>query len=420
MTRNFKDEYKAIQPSLNKALSELKRLIKTQLRKIDNPRLVRIRLTEGRIKTIESLLSKAKKNKWKQKDILRKARDIIGVRIVCANIEDIRRIKELLVSNPRLNDIPQLEEDRILFPTSSGYRDFKFYVSYGTGDNTCPNITCEIQIRTMLQDSWATLAHKDIYKEGTDLPASLKKLSFRLSELLHVADQIAQDIRDEVSQKREPLKRGDNKVTEDTLTLAYKKAFNKLPSDYMIRSTKNKCDERGITNIRSIEEALLSKKNRSQLANAYRQATGWEIYEDIIFQFSPLIATYGIEIAVDAVTKQGIHEWEDSDRIYRSELKSELPASFDDFLEYLEPHKKDDYVDFPDRIYRLAEALHAIKECSVCGAPIVDEEIFSQNAQDHYGIEDIKGQIESLILSSGADIGDGMLCSYHVYHKDDD
>jgi putative GTP pyrophosphokinase len=180
MTKKFKDEYKSIQPSLNKALSELKRLIKTQLRKIDNPRLVRIRLTEGRIKTIESLLSKAKKNKWKQKDILKKARDIIGVRIVCANIEDIRRIRELLISNPRLNDLPQSEEDRILAPTPSGYRDFKFYVSYETGDDKCPNITCEIQIRTMLQDSWATLAHKDIYKEGTELPNSLKKLSFRL------------------------------------------------------------------------------------------------------------------------------------------------------------------------------------------------------------------------------------------------
>jgi hypothetical protein len=145
------------------------------------------------------------------------------------------------------------------------------------------------------------------------------------------------------------------------------------------------------------------------------------MYEDItIFMVSPLIATCGIKIATDAVTKLGTQEWEDADRIYRSELKSELPASFDDFLEYLEPHTKDDYCDFPDRIYRLAEALNATKECSLCGAPIVDEEIFSQNAQEHYEVEDTTGQIESLVLGSGVDVGEGSLCSYHAFHKDDD
>lgn len=312
------------------------------------------------------------------------------MRIVCANIEDIRRIKELLLSNSRLNELPQSEENRIESPTPSGYRDFKFYVSYETSNTEYPSIPCEIQIRTMLQDSWATLAHKDIYKEGADLPDSLKKLSFRLSGLLHIADQIAQDIRDEVSKEREPLKSGGKAITEDTLSLAYKKAFKKLPPDYIIRSVKNKCEELGIINVQSIENALLSNKVKNQLTNAYRKATGWDIYEDIIFQASPLIATCGIKIAIDAVTKHGTQEWEDADRIYRSELESELPTSFDDFLEYLEPHTKDDYCDFPDRIYRLAEALNATKECSLCGAPIVivDEKIFFQNAQEHYEIED--------------------------------
>jgi hypothetical protein len=176
----------------------------------------------------------------------------------------------------------------------------------------------------------------------------------------------------------------------------------------------------GITQVQPIEKVLLSKKVRRALAKAYSEATGWDIHEDMIFQISPLLATCGLHVAVDAVTKHGIQEWEDADRIYRSALKSELPALFDDFLDYLEPHAKDDYCDFPDRIYRLAEALNATKECSVCGAPIVDEELFSQNVQDHYHVEDTEGQIESLVLRSGVDVGEGTLCSYHAYHKDDD
>ena len=69
-------------------------------------------------------------------------------------------------------------------------------------------------------------------------------------------------------------------------------------------------------------------------------------------------------------------------------------------VEYLEPHTKDDCEDFPDRIYRLAEVLNAMKECFLCSATIVDEEIFAKNAQEHYEVEDLEGKIESAILNS--------------------
>jgi ppGpp synthetase/RelA/SpoT-type nucleotidyltranferase len=159
----FEDDYKKLEPVLNKSLAEIKRLVKAQLGKIHDPQLVRIRLTEARTKSLKSLLSKSEIKKWAKKDILKEAKDLLGLRIVCANTEDIKRIKELLLSNPRLIEIPQSEEDRTRNPTSSGYRDYKFYVSYETGIKDHPAITCEIQIRTVLQDSWATLAHKDIY-----------------------------------------------------------------------------------------------------------------------------------------------------------------------------------------------------------------------------------------------------------------
>lgn len=59
-----------------------------------------------------------------------------------------------------------------------------------------------------------------------------------------------------------------------------------------------------------------------------------------------------------------------------------------------------------------------MKECFLCSAPIVDEEIFAKNAQEHYEVEDLEGKIESAILNSGVDLDEGGLCSYHAYHKD--
>lgn len=413
------EEYKSLEPILRKCLAELKRIIIAQLGKVQNPELVRIRLTEARIKSLTSLWKKAQKKGWKVQETLKEIKDLVGFRIVCANIEDVHRIKELLLSNPRIKEILGLEEDRITTPASSGYRDFKFYIEYETGDSKHSTVICEIQIRTVLQDSWAILTHKDIYKEGDDLPESLKKLSYRLSQLLNVADQIAQDIRDQVSEKREPSKRTGRLVNEDTLRILFKKALGELPPNYLIRLAKDKCDELSITHIKPLEEAL-SEKNKKQLKKAYEKSTEWNIPNELIFEVSPLIVTYGIKIAVDAVIKRGRQEWFEIDQIYRREITSELPNSFKEFLEYLEPHIKDDYEDFPDRIYRLAEVFNAMKECSLCGAPIVDEETFSQNVQEHYEIDDMKNEIENLVLGSGVDVGYGSLCSYHAYHKDDD
>ncbi len=415
----LEEEYKSLEPILRRCRAELKRIIIAQLRRIQNPELVRIRLTEARVKSLASLWGKAQKREWKVQEILNEIKDLIGFRIVCANIEDVRRIKELLLSNPRINEIPGSEEDRITTPTSSGYRDFKFCIEYETRDSTYSTVICEIQIRTVLQDSWAIVTHKDIYKEGDDLPESLKKLSYRLSQLLDVADQIAQDIREQVSEKREPSKPRGRLVNEDTLRVLFKKAFGELPPDYLVRLAKDKCDELGITHIKPLEEALLSEKNKKQVKKAYEKSTGWNMPNELIFEASPLIVAYGIKIAADAVSKHGKQEWFEIDQIYRREIASELPDTFEEFLEYLEPQTKDDLTDFPDRIYRLAKVFNAMKECSLCGAPIINEEIFAETAQEHYGVEDLEGKIESAILNSGADVGEGGLCSYHAYHKDD-
>jgi len=415
----LEEEYKSLKPILNKSLAELKRIIIAQLGKVQNPKLVRIRLTEERVKSLTSLWKKAQKKEWKVQAILEEIKDLVGFRIVCANIEDVHRIKELLLSNPRIKEIPESEEDRIKTPTPSGYRDFKFCIEYETYNPKYNNVICEIQIRTVLQDSWAILTHKDIYKEGDDLPESLKKLSYRLSQLLNVTDDIAQDIRDQVFQRRKPLKRKGRSVNEDTLRILFKMAFGELPPDYLVRLVKDKCDELSITHIKLLEEALLSEKNKKQLKKAYEKSTGWNIPNELIFEIAPLIVACGIKLAIDTANKHGKQEWEEINQVYRREIASELPNTFKGFLEYLEPHTKDDYEDFPDRIYRLAEVFNAMKKCSLCGAPIVDEEIFAENAQVHYRVEDLEEKIESAILNSGVNVDEGGLCSYHVYHKDD-
>jgi len=413
----LREQYQVLEPNLRKCKSELTRLIETQLRKVHDRSLVRLRLTESRIKSLPSLWRKSLKKGWNPNEILNKITDLVAFRIVCANVEDVRRIKEILIISPRIRQITGSEEDRMESPTASGYRDYKFYVEYEVVQGG-QRVICEIQIRTMLQDSWASLTHDDIYK-GEDVPEPLRKLSYRLSQLIHVADEIAQDIRDQVSLRNRPLKGRGNTVTPDSLRRLYKKALGELPSDYMVRHVKTKCDEYGISSIGDLATVIKSRTYKSRLAKAYKDRTGWEPEDDLIFQLSPLIAAFGIKVGIDAATKRAQSEWEDVDQIYKREIASELPETFEEFLEYLEPHTKDDLDDFPERIYRLAEVFEALASCSICGAPIINEEIFSPNAQEHYDVEDLEGTVENLVVNSGADIADGTLCPYHAYHRDD-
>jgi len=412
--QDIQKEYKTLEPTLHKVLAELRRIIVSQLAKVQDPGLVRVRLTEARVKSLGSLWKKARKNNWKQKSILKKAKDLIGFRIVCGNLSDIHRIKQLLISHPRINEIHGSEEDRTETSTPSGYRDFKFYVTYKIRE---PNYeaTSEIQIRTGLQDSWAILTHKDIYKEGDYLRQPLKKLTYRLSELLHVSDEIAQDIRDQVSQRRKPPKRLGKLITENALRLLFKKHFGELPPDYIVRHVKNKCDELDVTHVKSLEDVFASAKHIERLKKTYKGVTGWDIYDELVFEISPLVAAFGMKVALGAMIKLARNEREEVDQIYRREIESELPKKYEDFLEYLEPHTKDDFSDFPERIYRLAEIFDALGHCSICGAPIVDEGVFAENAEEHYGKINVADQIETVVFNSGADLGVGSLCSYHAH-----
>ncbi|MFB3884042.1 MAG: GTP pyrophosphokinase family protein [Thermodesulfobacteriota bacterium] len=413
----LKKQYQILEPNLRKCRSELGRLIENQLRKVRGRSLVRVRLTESRIKSLPSVWRKGLKKGWKPTEILSKVTDLVGFRIVCANVEDVPRIREILVSSPRIRQIAGSEEDRTNSATESGYRDYKFYVEYEASDSR-QKVTCEIQIRTLLQDSWASLTHDDIYK-GEDVPESLRKLSYRLSQLIHVADEIAQDIREQVSLRKQPSKGRGKTVTLDSLRRLYKKAQGELPYDYVVQFAKTKCDEYGISSIKDLTTVIKSRTYKRRLAKAYKDRTGWKPEDDLIFQLSPLIAAFGIKVGIDAATTRGQSEWEEADQIYKREIASELPETFEEFLEYLEPHTKDDLDDFPERMYRLAEVFGALAKCSICAAPIVNEEIFSQNAQEYYGVEDLDGKVEHLVANSGADIADETLCPYHAYHRDD-
>ena len=66
-------------------------------------------------------------------------------------------------------------------------------------------VTCELQVRTLLQDSWGELTHEDTYSKAGELPPLVEVLSTRMADLLATLDDIAEDLRNELDRIDEAI-----------------------------------------------------------------------------------------------------------------------------------------------------------------------------------------------------------------------
>jgi ppGpp synthetase/RelA/SpoT-type nucleotidyltranferase len=132
--------------------------------------------------------------------------DLLGIRLTCTNRRDIDVAREVLDALPLADDgraplwvDPGSERDYLDRPRPSGYRGW--HVNLGLGvdvDGTRRPVTCELQVRTLLQAGWGELTHEDTYKKDGELPPLVEVLSRRMADLLSTLDDIAEDLRDEL------------------------------------------------------------------------------------------------------------------------------------------------------------------------------------------------------------------------------
>lgn len=117
---------------------------------------------ESRIKTYDSLIDKMKNKGYELKvyDMLEKINDIIGVRLVCSNLNDVYELAKC-IRNDRNFEIVN-EKDYISKPKESGYMSYHMIVECDL--YTFP-MRAEIQLRTRDMDEWANFSHDLIYKK---------------------------------------------------------------------------------------------------------------------------------------------------------------------------------------------------------------------------------------------------------------
>ncbi len=106
--------------------------------------------------------------------------DVVGLRVICQFIDDIFILVEK-IKNSEYFDVFQVK-DYINNPKENGYRSLHLLANVKVNDKTMP---IEIQIRTISQDSWASLEHKLKYKKD------IKNKNIIVKELKRCADELA-------------------------------------------------------------------------------------------------------------------------------------------------------------------------------------------------------------------------------------
>lgn len=114
-------------------------------------------------------------------------KDVIAARIVCLDLEDVKKMVELLTMYPGINIIES--KDYITCPKESGYRSHHLIVEIPVElSSGTINVKAEIQVRTILMDAWAALEHETIYKNRSCSEESrqmLRTYSYILSSMDH-------------------------------------------------------------------------------------------------------------------------------------------------------------------------------------------------------------------------------------------
>lgn len=131
-----------------------------------------ISFIKTRVKKPESIYRKLQKlgYDFTAENIQEQLNDVAGVRVVCAFIDDIYTVADLIAGQ---DDIKVIKiKDYIKNPKPNGYRSYHMIVEipvfFSKGKTP---MRVELQIRTNGMDFWATLEHQLRYKKGIeDLP----------------------------------------------------------------------------------------------------------------------------------------------------------------------------------------------------------------------------------------------------------
>ena len=232
---------------------QLENVVYEKLSELVNKSGIKTLSIEHRVKSEASLAEKLVRNgDWYQSfDSLT---DILGARVICFFNDEVDKLGRLVEENFSIDRTNSSDKRALIKADSFGYLSLH-YICYFAEDSGYPKNICnkkfEIQIRTVLQHTWAAIEHDIGYKSEFGLPREYERGFSRIAGLLEIADDEFIRLRD-----------GMNDYTRDVRT----------------RIKENRADD-VLINMVSIKEFVANNEKMVELLKEISAINGAEIKE---------------------------------------------------------------------------------------------------------------------------------------------
>ena len=120
--------------------------------------------------------------------------DILGFRIICYFSSDVDMIADRISQHFRINRSRSKDKRKLIDARTFGYLSLHYICALPEEDNELSDIWFEIQIKTILQHSWAEIEHDLGYKSEIEIPREIRRSFSKAASLLETTDDIFSDI----------------------------------------------------------------------------------------------------------------------------------------------------------------------------------------------------------------------------------
>jgi len=165
---------------------------------------IRVHSVSGRVKDKRKFEEKLRAP-GKNYGTLAQVTDVVGLRIITYFDDDVDTVASIIKREFELDIINCVDKRKSLEPDQFGYLSLHFVCKLSPARLTLPeyrsfgNMAFELQIRSLLQHTWAEIEHDLGYKAGVEVPDLIRRRFSLVAGLLEIADREFREIRDTLS-----------------------------------------------------------------------------------------------------------------------------------------------------------------------------------------------------------------------------
>jgi len=334
MIESSKHKYEEFRPKIERYCKKVEGLLIDLLD--DNN--IQYHVVESRTKSVESFINKFQRTGKTYKDPMSEINDLVGLRVILYYKEDVERVCELINNEFKVFHEHSVDNLQNLKPNEFGYFSIHKVVELDSKRSKLSEwkrfkqFKIEIQIRTVLQHSWASISHILLYKKESDVPYILKRRLNRLVGLLELADDQFQELKiqqekvvssigNSILKKEYDIDLNIISVKNFIESTDYKSTLNSVLDKYSRYSLKETSDDLEFSHIVSIckELKISSIKELNKLLNEEQKSIDgffshfYPFYGDekntIIVSTEHFLAVFLASIYLKNNDKSGLRFW---------------------------------------------------------------------------------------------------------------